>query len=125
MVRESQSSERGMSTVEQAMGYVKRMIASEAKGWGDQENAQHRIEAKYGISFWALERLRTGRAKSVDMGLFQRIRGAYLDLCERQVAKIQSEIAIERALGSDTLEDLEAEAASLAARIAAKKALRK
>ena len=48
-----------------------------------------------------------------------------LDLCERQVAKLQHEIAVEKALNEDdTLEDLEREARRLAARIAAKKASR-
>jgi hypothetical protein len=46
---------------------------------------------------------------------------AYVDLCERQVSKLQHEIAIEKAMGDDLLEDLGAEAAALAAKIAARK----
>jgi hypothetical protein len=57
--------------------------------------------------------------------MFARIRGAYLDLCERQVAKLQHQISIEKALNSDdTLADLESEAERLAAKIAAAKAKR-
>ncbi len=109
-----------------AGGYVRRMVERETRGWGDQSGAQQRLEARYGIPFWSLEHLRTGRAKTVEAGLFARIRGAYLDLCERQVAKLQHEIAIEKALNEDdTLEDLEREAARLAARIQAKKDARK
>lgn len=105
--------------------YVRRMVEREARGWGDQTNAQQRLEARYGLPFWAMEHLRTGRAKTVEAGLFARIRGAYLDLCERQVAKLQHEIAIERTLHEDdTLEDLEGEARRLAARIQAKKQAR-
>ena len=61
-------------------------------------------------------------AKTVEAGLFARIRAAYLDLCERQVSKLQHEIALEKAMNEDdTLEDLEREASRLAARIAQKK----
>ena len=117
-----------MSTLEladTAGGYVRRMVEREAKGWGDQTNAQQRLEARYGLPYWTLEHLRTGRAKTVEAGVFARIRAAYLDLCERQVSRLQHEISIEKALNQDdTLEDLEREAAHLAARIQAKKRAR-
>lgn len=128
MCREIQSQEQKLSTalVETAGGYVRRMVSSEARGWGDQSEAQSRIEARYGIPYYTLERLRTGRAKTVEAGLFARIRGAYLDLCERQVSRLRHEISIEKALNEDdTLEDLELEAARLAARIQAKKEARR
>ena len=115
-----------MSTVEEAGTYVRRMIEKETRGWGDQDGALSRLGARYGVSYWALERLRTGRAKTVEAGLFARIRAAYLDLCERQVAKLQHEIALEKAIsGDDDLGGLEIEAARLAARIEAARAGRK
>lgn len=115
-----------MSSADMAAGYVRRMVQSESRGWGDQENALARLETRYGLPFWSMNNLRTGRAKTVEAGLFARIRGAYLDLCERQVANLQHEIAVEKALNEDdTLEDLEREARSLAARIAAKKTARR
>ena len=121
--RENQHQEREMSSVEmadQAGGFVRRMIERETKGWGDQGPAQQRLEARYGLSFWTLDHLRTGRAKSIEASLFARVRAAYLDVCERQVAILQHEIAIEKAINSDdTLEDLEREAAELVARVAA------
>lgn len=127
--RKKQYREREMSSVdmaEEASGFVRRMIARETRGWGDQGPAQQRLEARYGLSFWTLEHLRTGRAKSVEASLFARIRSAYLDVCERQVATLQHEIAIEKAInGDDTLEDLEAAAAELVARIAAKRQARR
>ena len=122
MSRDFQYQEREVSTVETASAYVKRMVERETKGWGDQENALTRLEARYGLPFWSLDHLRTGRAKSVEAGLFQRIRAAYLDLCERQVAKLQHEIAIEKAIqGDDSMEDLAREAETLLARIAEKR----
>lgn len=125
-LRESQHQGREMSSAEMAAGYVRRMVESETKGWGDQENALARLEARYGLPFWSLNHIRTGRAKTVEAGLFARIRGAYLDLCERQITKLQHEIAVEKALNQDdSLQDLEREAEALAARIAAKKAARR
>jgi hypothetical protein len=120
--RESQHQEREMSSAEMASGYVRRMVERESRGWGDQDNALARLEAKYGIPFWSLDNLRTGRAKTVEAGLFARVRSAYLDLCERQVRQLQHEIAVEKAMHGDvTLEDLEREAAALAQKIAAKR----
>lgn len=107
-----------MSSADVASGYVRRMVEKETRGWGDQDSALTRLEARFGIPFWSLNNIRTGRAKTVEAGLFARIRGAYLDLCERQVAKLQHEIAIEKALTEDdTLEDLEAQALALALKI--------
>lgn len=111
-----------MSSSDVAGSYVRRMIEHETRGWGDQHNAMSRLEARYGLPFWSLLNLKSGRAKTVEAGLFGRIRAAYIDLCERQVTKLQHEISIEKALNEDdALEDLEREARALAARIAAKK----
>jgi hypothetical protein len=124
--RDFQHREREVSTVEEAGSLVRRMVHREANGWGDQGPAQRRLEVKYGIPFWSLEHLRTGRAKTVDGGLLARIRAAYLDLCERQVAKLQHEIAVEKAINEDdSLGDLEREAEELASRIAAARARRR
>ena len=121
--RKTPYEDRKMSTATLAGDYVRRMVAHEAHGWGDQGAAQQRLGMRYGISWYQLDHLRTGQAKTVDAGLFARIRAAHLDLCERQVVNLQHEIAVERALNEDdTLADLEREAAHLAARISAKKA---
>lgn len=104
-----------------ASDYVRRMIQSESRGPGDSENAMNRLEQRYGIGFWTLDRLRKNRAKTCDIGLFVRIKYAYLDLCTRQIGKLQHEIAMETAAGDDTLGDLEAEARALAEKIAAKR----
>ncbi len=115
-----------MSSSDVAGDYVRRMIEHETRGWGDQHNALSRLEARYGLPFWSLRNLKSGRAKTVEAGLYARIRAAYIDLCERQVTKLQHEISIEKALNADdALEDLEREARSLAARIAAKKEARR
>jgi hypothetical protein len=115
-----------MSSSDVAGDYVRRMIEHETRGLGDQHNALSRLEARYGLPFWSLRNLKSGRAKTVEAGLFARIRAAYIDLCERQVTKLQHEISIEKALNEDdALEDLDREARALAARIAAKKEVRR
>lgn len=112
-------------TVEAASNYASNLIEMESRGSSDLEGALFRIEQRYGLTPNQLMHLRSRRAKSCDVSLFARIRGAYLDLCERQVSKLQHQIAIERATwDDDTLDDLEAEARILAAKIAARKAAR-
>lgn len=109
-------------TVEAASNYASRLLDMEQRGSSDTEGALYRLEQRYGLSPNQITHLRSRRAKSCDVSLFARLRAAYLDLCERQVSKLQHEIAIEKATGDDTLEDLESEARALAAKIQAKKA---
>ncbi len=69
-----------------ASNYVSQMVQREMKSAGDTEGALMRLERKYGIGFWQLTYLKQGKAKTIETGLFQRIRGAYLDYCEKQIA---------------------------------------
>jgi hypothetical protein len=109
-------------TVEAASDYASRLLEYEQRG-SDTESALFRLEQRYGLSPNQILHLRSRRAKSCDVSLFARLRAAYLDLCARQVSKLQHEIAITKATGDDTLEDLVAEADRLAEKIAARKAL--
>lgn len=114
-------------TVEAATDYARRIHAFVERDVRDPDQLEFAFdsfERRYGIGRWTLEHLRKGRAKTCDVGIFARLRAAYLDLCERQVTKLQRQIAIERATGDDDLGDLEAEAEVLAAKIAAKRASR-
>lgn len=81
-----------------------------------------RFERMWGVGRWTLEHLRKGRAKTCDIGIFARLRAAYLGLCEQQLGKLQNQIAYLKATGDDDLGDLEAEANRLAQKVAAKKA---
>ena len=110
-------------TVEAASNYASRLLELEQRG-SDTESALYRLEQRYGLSPNQIMHLRSRRAKSCDVSLFARLRGAYLDLCERQVTKLQHQIAIEKATDDDDdLRDLEAAAAALAEKIAAKRAV--
>lgn len=82
-----------------------------------------RFERLWGVGRWTLEHLRKGRAKTCDVTIFARLRAAYLGLCEQQLGKLQHQIAYLKATGDDDLADLEGEAARLAEKIAARKAL--
>lgn len=107
-----------MSTAVQAQGYVKRMLENEGSTWGNLAQALEKIERRYGIPYWTLNNLRTGRAKTVEAGLFQRLKTAYLDHCERQIARLQHELEMERERTADALdEDLLAQVQSLAEKV--------
>lgn len=109
-------------TVEAACDYASRLLEFEQRG-SDTDSALFRLEQRYGLSPNQIMHLRSRRAKSCDVSLFARLRAAYLDLCERQVSKLQHEIAITKATSDDdTLEDLVAEADRLAQKIKARQA---
>jgi hypothetical protein len=109
-------------TVEAASDYASRLLEFEQRG-SDTESALFRLEQRYGLSPNQVLHLRSRRAKSCDVSLFARLRAAYIDLCERQVTKLQHQIAVEKATDDDDdLRDLEAEAARLAAKVQARKA---
>lgn len=109
-------------TVEAASEYASRLLEHEQRG-SDIEGALYRLEQRYGLTPNQIMHLRSKRAKSCDVNLFARLRAAYLDLCQRQVSKLQHEIAITKATDDDAdIRDLEAEAAALARKIAERKA---
>lgn len=108
------------TAVEQARSYINKMIEKENAGWGDQKLAIGRIELRYGLPFWTLNNLRIGRAKTVEAGLFARIKAAYIDLCERQIARLQHEIKIEMEItGNDFDADFLVEVQTLVERVRA------
>ena len=117
-------SEQGMpvSSVASATRYVRRMAEIETRGFGDDEQALRRLEAKFGIGYWTLRYLKLGRAATVDSELLARLKAAYLSYVEQKVDTLQHELATERAIEPDAdLELLEAQASELAAKIKAAK----
>lgn len=109
-------------SVEAATEYVRTMVQRESRGPGDLDNAMSRIEAKYGLPFWTLWHLRKGKAKTVEASLLARIRGAYLDMCQRQASNLLHEIEMEAAAGDDTDLDLAEALRALATKIETRKA---
>lgn len=111
------SSERKvMSSCEMAGRYVREMTDGEAKGWGDHSNALKRLSRRYGMSYWTLNNLRIGRAKTVEASIFKRVQSAYFDYCERQIAQLQHDLELEKAVsGNADMENLVGEASQLLA----------
>ena len=119
MLKKSWRPEQVMSSVDLAIDYARKAVQAEARGPGDLEEAMNRLEAQTGIGYWTWWGLWNKRRKLVDHDLFHRVRGAYLALCQRQIAKAQHELTIEAAKGNeDDLRHLVAEAKALAAKIA-------
>lgn len=113
-----------VSTVDLAADYATRLVANETHALGgDTDEAMRRIEARYGVGYWTLWSLRYKRPKAVSAEVFTRLRGAYLTACERQIASLQHEMAVERArCGHDVDQDLVAEAEALVAKLRARRA---
>ena len=102
---------------------VHNKLTADVRSEDDLDWAYAKFESQYGVGRWTIEHLRKKRAKSCDVGVFAKIKSAYLDLCEAQLRKLEHEIAIEKATDdADDLRDLEAEAAALAEKIAQRKA---
>lgn len=127
MSPKNEHSEHPMSAAA-ATELVRKMIHSESQGPGDAENAMRRIAERYGIGFWTQDHLRKKRAKTIDGSLLSRIRNAYIDMLERQLSHLASELAVEKAfekaMGDDTLADIELEISALAQKVAQKRAAR-
>lgn len=108
-----------VSSTDLTISYARKALQAEARGPGDLDEAMHRLEARSGVGYWTWWGLWHRRRKSVDMDLFQRVRGAYLAVCERQLAKVQHTLTVEAAKGgSDDFSDLVAEAEDVASRLA-------
>ncbi len=107
-----------MSSCELAGRYVREMTDREAKGWGDHSNALRRLSRRYGLSYWTLNNLRIGRSKTVEASIFKRVQTAYFDYCERQIAQLQHELELEKAVGGDAdMENLVGEASQFLAKV--------
>lgn len=100
-----------------------KIVVREIANSGSREAAMDKICRTYGFTRAQIKHLRGGRAKDVKLSLFQKVRFAYLDYCEKQIAALQHEIQIEKAKHSDAdLGNLEGEVEALAAKVARAKA---
>lgn len=109
-----------------ATDYVRKMVGLEELRSGNQEQALRKLAQDYHIGFWQLTHLFKARAKTCDIALYSRIRSAYYDHAAKMIAALQHDLDIDREVnGGDDTEDLVAEAAALAAKVAAKRTSRK
>lgn len=109
-------------STKRASQMARALIEAESRPGREADDVASAIEQRWGLSFWQVIHLAKDRAKKCDVALFWRVRAAYLDLCQRQLTKLQSEIAIEKAIGDDLMGDFEEEVRALAAKVQARKA---
>lgn len=100
-------------------GYVNRMVELESKRHGDQVNAVDRVAGILGIGSRAVRRIMNGERKTFRLGFPEFIAAKYLEVCESQLRKLETEIRIVRAIHGDLhdLENIEDEAAALRGRV--------
>lgn len=105
-------------------GLLRRMVDIETKMSGDQLNAIDRVSRRIGLGARTVRRILHNERKIIDYRVFSKIRAAYLELCERQLRKLEHEIAVTTAEHEDTdvFEDIALEAAALRVSLARKKA---
>lgn len=96
-----------------------RIVKLAAAEGADKTTALKTVARRTDLNFWTLHNIQRGRAKTVDASIFERIRTAYLDWCERQIAALQHEITIAREATPDAdFLDLDDEIARLRTRVA-------
>ncbi|WP_313610765.1 hypothetical protein, partial [Rhizobium sp.] len=104
-IRQTENREISMSTLEMfspelARDYGRRMLEMESRGNGDQLNALERIGREVGLKPRAVRRLINGETQPT-LSVFARLRAGYLNLCERQINRLQHDVAVEKARFGD------------------------
>lgn len=91
--------------LDEAAEWSRSLTRMRARGPGDTENAMRSIEREYGVDYWLQWRLRYRLASLRDIGVsaYMGLKAAYQAECERQMRKLQNEIAItEEVAGADS-----------------------
>ena len=121
-IRNAENREISMSTLEMfspelARDYGRKMLEMESRGNGDQLNALERIGRVVGLKPRAVRRILNGETQPT-LSVFARLRSGYLDLCEKQINRLQHEVATEKArFGDAAFAGLDHEIQALADRI--------
>jgi len=81
--------------LDEAAEWSKSLTRMRARGPGDTENAMRAIERDYGVDYWTLWRLRYRRSALKDIGVtaYMKLKAAHQAECERQLRKLQHDIA--------------------------------
>jgi hypothetical protein len=91
--------------IDAAQKWSKDLTRMKARGPGDTENAMRLIEREYGIDYgflWSL-RYRRERLRTISLSVYESIRAAYREECERQMRKLKHEVTItEKIAGPDS-----------------------
>lgn len=106
------------ATIE-AAGFVRRLVEIESKGWGDETEALRRISRESRLSFWTLNNLRIGRAKTVNADVRDRIRETLINNCKKHAARLlhEAEVAARTGRDNDAVADVANQIRALAAEL--------
>ena len=80
--------------LDQAAVWSKDLTRMKARGPGDTENAMRQIEREYGVDYgflWSL-RYRRERLRTISISVYESIRAAYREECQRQMRKLENEL---------------------------------
>lgn len=104
----------------EATDFVRRMVKEESAGWGDEAEALRRIARACKMSFWTLNNIKIGRAKTVNSDVRDIIRKYFIDHCRSHAARLlrDAELAAKEN-NNDALGILQDEIRTLAARLQA------
>lgn len=106
----------------EATGFVRRMVKEESMGWGDEAEALRRIARACRTSFWTLNNLRIGRAKTVNADLRDRLRHYFIEHCRSHAARLLRDAEqAAKVNNNDSLGVLQDEIRALASRLDAAK----
>ena len=84
-----------------AIKYVQDMVDLETLTTRTQERAYERLSRDYGLTVSQLTHLYKAKAKTCDVGLFARVKAAYLDRCAKMAARMLHNIQLEEASSGD------------------------
>jgi len=84
-----------------ATRYVRELVALEIPNTHTREAALRKLARDYGMTVSQITHLYKAKAKTCDVGLFARVRAAYLDRCAKMAARMLHTIQLEEASGTD------------------------
>lgn len=104
----------------EATEFVRGMVEIESKGWGDEVAALRRIARESRLSFWTLNNLRIGRAKTVNADIRDRLRAYFVEHCRGHAARLlhKADMAAAKDNKNVVLRNIQGEIQALEARLA-------
>jgi len=111
--------------LERAAQYATKMFQRRVAGWGDEDRALAEVSGWCGMSPRSFKRLMKGQTKDVGLGLFGRVRSAYLNYCLSLIRQLKHEVEIDEEIyGHAALGDIIADVEALEAKALAAKAIK-
>jgi hypothetical protein len=104
--------------------YATKLFHMKVKGWGDEARALEDCAFASRMTPLGFKRLMNGKTKDPTLGVFGRVRKAYLDYCARKAAELLAIVEEEKARnGNVHIGDLDQQVSYLVARIEAARSI--